>query len=219
MSRRKILVCRGTGCQAGGSAEIYGLLRDEVARLELPGVDVDYTGCHGFCEQGPIVVVEPEGIFYTGVQAEDAAEIVQSHLRDGKPVKRLFYVDPVTGEAIPRYAAVNFYRQQQRVILQRCGHINPENIDDSLEWGGFRGLKRALLEMTPQGVIQEMAAAGLRGRGGAYATPMRAIPAPSWIAPSWRPIPLPLWKALPLPAMPPAPMRALSMSAPSTPWP
>ncbi len=167
MSRRKILVCRGTGCQAGGSAEIYGLLRDEVARLELPGVDVDYTGCHGFCEQGPIVVVEPEGIFYTGVQAEDAAEIVQSHLRDGKPVKRLFYVDPVTGEAIPRYAAVNFYRQQQRVILQRCGHINPENIDDSLEWGGFRGLKRALLEMTPQGVIQEMAAAGLRGRGGA----------------------------------------------------
>ncbi len=167
MSRRKVLICRGTGCQAGGSQELYEALRAEVARLELPGVEVDYTGCHGFCEQGPIAVVEPEGIFYTGVQTEDVPEIVQSHLRSGRPVKRLFYEDPVTGQAIPRYADVNFYRQQQRVILDRCGHINPESIDDSMEWGGYRGLRRALLEMTPEEVIEEIAAAGLRGRGGA----------------------------------------------------
>src|SRR5690606_27798696 len=133
----------------------------------LSGVTVDFTGCHGFCEQGPIVIVEPEGIFYTQVQVEDAAEIVQSHLRDGKPVERLFYHDPVTGQAIPRYAAVNVYRQQQRIILHRCGHINPENIEDSIEWGGYRGLRKALLKMTPREVIDEIARAGLRGRGGA----------------------------------------------------
>ena len=167
MSRRKILICRGTGCQAGGSQEIYGLLQEEVARLALSGVTVDFTGCHGFCEQGPIVVVEPEGIFYTRVQAEDAPEIVQSHLRDGNPVERLFYIDPVTSRAIPHYAEIDFYRKQQRVILHRCGHINPEKIDDFMEWGGYRGLRKALLEMTPETVIAGIAAAGLRGRGGA----------------------------------------------------
>ncbi len=167
MSRRKILICRGTGCQAGGSQEIYGLLQKEVARLALSGVTVDFTGCHGFCEQGPIVVVEPEGIFYTRVQAEDVLEIVQSHLRDGHPVERLFYIDPVTGRAIPHYAEIDFYRKQQRVILHRCGQINPEKIDDFMEWGGYRGLRKALLEMTPETVIAGIAAAGLRGRGGA----------------------------------------------------
>lgn len=167
MTQRKILICRGTGCHAGGSEELYGLFREAVAAPALPGITVDYTGCHGFCEQGPIVVVEPEGIFYTRVQAEDVPEIVQMHLREGQPVERLFYVDPVTGRAIPHYEEINFYRQQQRVILHRCGRINPEKIDDSLEWGGYRGLRKALLEMTPKGVIEEIAAAGLRGRGGA----------------------------------------------------
>lgn len=167
MSQHKIFVCRGTGCQASGSQELYELLKGEVTRLALPGITVNFSGCHGFCEQGPIVVVEPEGIFYTQVQAEDAAEIVQSHLRDGKPVKRLFYQDPVTGQMIPRYAEINFYKQQQRIILRRCGHINPENIEDSMEWGGYQGLKRALLELTPEEVIDEVARAGLRGRGGA----------------------------------------------------
>ncbi len=167
MTQRKILICRGTGCQAGGSEELYRLLREAVAEQALSGVTVDYTGCHGFCEQGPIAVIEPEGIFYTRVQAEDVAEIVQSHLREGKPVERLFYVDPATGRSIPRYEEINFYRQQQRLILHRCGRINPEKIDDSLEWGGYRGLRKALLEMTPESVTGEVAAAGLRGRGGA----------------------------------------------------
>ncbi|NLA05985.1 MAG: NADH-quinone oxidoreductase subunit F, partial [Firmicutes bacterium] len=167
MTRRKVLICRGTGCQAGGSGELYELLRSEVKRLGLPGVAVDYTGCHGFCEQGPIVVVEPEGIFYTGVEAEDIPEIVQSHLRNGKPVERLFYRDPVTGQSIPYHEEINFYRQQQRVILQRCGQINPEKIADSMARGGYRGLKRALLELSPEEVIAEIERAGLRGRGGA----------------------------------------------------
>ncbi|NMB35586.1 MAG: NADH-quinone oxidoreductase subunit F, partial [Firmicutes bacterium] len=167
MSQHKIFVCRGTGCQASNSQGIYEQLKDEVAKLGLTEVSVDFTGCHGFCEQGPIVIIEPEGIFYTSVELEDTAEIIQSHLRDGKPVERLFYHDPVTGQAIPHYAEVNFYKQQQRVILHRCGHINPENIDDSIAWGGYEGLKKALLELTPQAVIDEVAKAGLRGRGGA----------------------------------------------------
>ncbi len=166
MSRHKVLICRGTGCQAGGSAELFRTLQAKVERQGLSGVTVDYTGCHGFCEQGPIVVVEPEGIFYTEVQVEDLPEIVHSHLRGGKPVARLFYVDPVTGRSLPRYEEINFYRQQQRVILQRCGHINPESIDDSIEWGGYDGLKEAL-KMNPAGVIATLERAGLRGRGGA----------------------------------------------------
>lgn len=167
MSQHKIFICQGTGCQASNSQEIYERLKAEVAKLELTGITVDFTGCHGFCEQGPIVIVEPEGIFYNRVEVDDAAEIVQSHLRDGKPVERLFYHDPITGQAIPHYDEVNFYRQQQRIILHRCGHINPEKIDDSITWGGYQGLKRALLELTPQEVIDEIAKAGLRGRGGA----------------------------------------------------
>ena len=167
MSGRKILICRGTGCQAGGSGELYELLRAEVERLGLTDVAVDYTGCHGFCEQGPIAVVEPEGIFYTGVQAEDVEEIVRSHLLEGKPVERLFYRDPVTGNPIPHYREIGFYEQQQRVILQRCGQINPESIADSMARGGFKGLRRALLELSPAEVIGEIERSGLRGRGGA----------------------------------------------------
>ena len=113
------------------------------------------------------MVIEPDGIFYTHVEAEDAAEIVSSHLRDGKPVERLFYRDPVTGQAIPLYSDIRFYAEQQRVILRNCGHINPEKIDDYISRGGYQGLKKALLEMTPEAVIEEVATAGLRGRGGA----------------------------------------------------
>jgi NADH-quinone oxidoreductase subunit F len=129
-------------------------------------VEVDFTGCHGFCEQGPNVVVEPEGIFYTHVQAEDAPEIITSHFRDGKPVERLFYRDPVTGKTIPQYSEIDFYRKQQRIILRNCGHINPERIEHYIAAGGYRALRKALL-MTPGQVIEEVKKSGLRGRGGA----------------------------------------------------
>ena len=166
-NHRTVFVCQGTGCLSCGSGPVYDALKSEVARLGLKDVEVDFTGCHGFCEQGPNVVIEPEGIFYTHVQAEDAPEIVSSHLRDGKPVERLFYRDPVTGEAIPRYSDMNFYKKQQRVILRNCGHINPEKIDHYIDQGGYRALRKALLEMTPEQVIDEVSRAGLRGRGGA----------------------------------------------------
>jgi len=165
-NHRTVFVCQGTGCLSGESGPVYKALRAEVAMLGLRDVEVDFTGCHGFCEQGPNVVVEPEGIFYTHVQSEDAAEIVHSHLRDGKPVERLFYRDPVTNKAIPYYSEINFYKKQQRIILRNCGRINPEKIDHYIAQGGYRALRKAFL-MTPEEVIEEIKKSGLRGRGGA----------------------------------------------------
>ena len=165
--QRTVLVCQGTGCLSSGAGAVYDALKAEIARLGLRDVEVDFTGCHGFCEQGPNVVVEPEGIFYAHVQDEDAPDLVGSHLRDGKPVERLFYHEPVTGQAVPRYTDIDFYGKQQRVILRNCGRINPEIIEHYIASGGYRALRKALLEMTPEQVIEEMKKSGLRGRGGA----------------------------------------------------
>jgi len=166
-NHRTVFVCQGTGCVSAGSDSVYEALKAEVAKQGIKDAEVDFTGCHGFCEQGPNVVIEPEGIFYTHVQAEDAPEIVSAHLRDGEPVERLFYRDPATGKAIPYYSEIKFYAKQQRVILHNCGHINPEKIEHYIAQGGYRALKKALLEMTPEQVIEEVKNSGLRGRGGA----------------------------------------------------
>jgi len=167
MSRRTVFICQGTGCLSSGSQAVYESLLSEVKRLNISDVDVDFTGCHGFCEQGPIVIVEPQGIFYTHVQAEDVPEIAEAHLKNGVMVERLFYRDPASGEAVPCYRDVNFYKKQQRIILQNCGHINPEKIEQSIDNGRYKALKKALLKMTPEQVIEELKKAGLRGRGGA----------------------------------------------------
>jgi NADH-quinone oxidoreductase subunit F len=166
-SQKTILVCHGTGCVSGKAFEIREALEKEVARLKLKDVAVDFTGCHGFCQQGPIAVVEPEGIFYTKVTVDDVPEIVQSHLRDGKPVARLFYHDPVTDEAIPYHKDITFYKQQTRLILRNCGVINPERIEDYIKTGGYESLRKVIKEMTPEQVIDEVKKSGLRGRGGA----------------------------------------------------
>jgi len=166
-NKQTILVCHGTGCVSGKAFEIREALEKEVARLKLKDVVVDFTGCHGFCQQGPIAVVEPEGIFYTKVTVDDVPEIVQSHLRDGKPVARLFYHDPVSDEAIPCYKDITFYSQQTRLILRNCGRINPERIEDYIKTGGYDSLRKVLSEMSQEQVIDEVKRSGLRGRGGA----------------------------------------------------
>jgi NADH-quinone oxidoreductase subunit F len=165
-----LLVCKGTGCIAGGSEDIYNALRQEVESAGLRNVKVDFVGCHGFCQRGPIVDIEPEGYFYTEVQVDDVSEIVRSHLVEGRPVERLFYHDLVTGEPIPFYHNVPFYEKQHRIVLRNCGHINPERIDDYLAAGGYQGIRKALLEMTPEQVIEEIRKSGIRGRGGAGAS-------------------------------------------------
>ena len=166
---KTIFVCQETPCLSMGSGVIYDMLKSEISNIGLKNVKVEISGCHGhgLCEQGPSIVIEPDGIFYIGVQKEDVAEIVTSHLRDGKPVERLLYVDPAAGQIISHYKNVNFYKKQQRIVLHNCGHINPENIEHYLNNRGYQALKKALLEMTPVQVIEEIKKSGLRGRGGA----------------------------------------------------
>ncbi len=165
--QRTVYVCQGTGCVSGKSHEITEALKKAVAEQGLQDVSIDFTGCHGFCEQGPVAIVEPEGIFYAQVGVADVPEIVESHLRDGKPVERLFYKDPVSGEAIPYHKDIKFYNMQQRIILRNCGRLNPERIEDYMATGGYESLKKCLKEMTPEQVIEEVKRSGLRGRGGA----------------------------------------------------
>jgi len=149
-NQRTLLVCHGTGCVSGKAVETREALEKKVAELGLTGVKVDFTGCHGFCQQGPIVVVEPEGIFYTHVSVDDVPEIVQTHLRDDKLVERLLYKDPVNGQLVPHYQDVKFYQKQQRIILRNCGHINPERIADYIAVGGYQSLRKALIEMSTE---------------------------------------------------------------------
>ncbi len=165
---RTVFVCQETPCLSMGSGAVYEALEAEISRQGLKNATAEISGCHGhgLCECGPSVVVEPDGVFYVHVQAEDAPEIVSSHLRDGRPVERLFYHDPVTGQSIPHYSEMNFYKKQHRVVLRDCGHINPEKIDHYIARGGYRALRKAFL-VTAEEVIEEIKKSGLRGRGGA----------------------------------------------------
>jgi len=166
--KTRILVCEGTGCVSSKSPEIRQALQKAVDEFGLADrVEVGFTGCHGFCQKGPIVVIEPEGIFYCRVSPKDAREIAESHLVAGKPVQRLFYRHPVTKEVVPYYRDIMFYKKQQRVILRNCGKINPEKISDYEAHEGYRALRKAAASMTPEGVVDEVRRAGLRGRGGA----------------------------------------------------
>ncbi len=159
-------VCLGTGCISNGALGVYEALRHGVSALGIKNVEVDFSGCHGFCQRGPVIDIEPGGIFYSEVKEEDVADIIKSHFQNGEPVERLFYRDPVTGVAIPYAKDIPFYSRQQRIILRNCGHINPERIDSYIASGGYDGLKKAL-KTTPEKIIDEIKKSGLRGRGGA----------------------------------------------------
>ncbi|HUU63659.1 MAG TPA: FAD-dependent oxidoreductase [Dehalococcoidia bacterium] len=167
VNHRTVFVWRGTGSISRGADTIYEAFKVEVERQGLTNAEVEFTGCDDFCTEAPNVLVEPDGILYTHVETEDVAEIVSSHLRDDKPVERLFYRDPVTGQAVPLYSDINFYKKQQRIILQNIVHINPEKIDHYIANGGYQALEKALVKMTPEEVIEEIKRSGLRGRGGA----------------------------------------------------
>lgn len=136
------------------------------SRLGLEGEpQVKRTDCHSFCQQGPLVALEPYGILYRKAQPDDAPEIVRSLLAQGKPVERLLYREPATGNPLPYYREIPFYQKQQRTVLRRCSKIDPENVGDYLATGGYRGLRKALLEMKPEQVIDEVKQSGLRGLG------------------------------------------------------
>jgi NADH:ubiquinone oxidoreductase subunit F (NADH-binding)/(2Fe-2S) ferredoxin/Pyruvate/2-oxoacid:ferredoxin oxidoreductase delta subunit len=165
--RRVLFVCQGTGCVSSKSPEIQAVLEKEIKESDLEDVHVKLTGCHGFCQQGPIIIVEPDGIFYGLVGLDDIPEIVESHLVNDKQVERLFYKEPATGTPIPRYDDIPFYSKQTRIVLKDCGKINSEEIDDYIEVDGYKALTKALTEMRPDDVIEEVKRSGLRGRGGA----------------------------------------------------
>jgi len=163
-----VLVCGGTGCKSSGSTEIRKQLDNELAaRGKTDTVHVVQTGCHGFCENGPLMIIYPGQIFYCRVKPDDAAEIVESHLCNGQPVERLLYHDPVDGKAAWTAADVSFYKKQKRIVLEHCGRIDPEKIEEYIAVGGYAALVKALTEMTPDEVIEEVIDSGLRGRGGA----------------------------------------------------
>lgn len=163
-----VVVCLGTACVSAGADDIKEIFEQKIAALGLKDISVKLTGCHGFCQRGPIVVIEPEGVFYGEVKPEDVTEIVESHLKNKIPVERLFYKNPDTGEPIAHYKDIAFYAKQHRlVVLRNCGKINPEKIEEYLAVGGYEGLKKVLSKMSPEEVINEISKSGLKGRGGA----------------------------------------------------
>ena len=168
MYRSHVLVCGGTGCHSNHGDEIIAKFRKEVAEQGLQNdVQVVQTGCFGLCAVGPVVIVYPEGAFYSHVKVEDVDEIVSEHLIKGRIVERLLHKDDPQKEAVRSLSETNFCKKQTRVALRNCGVINPENIDEYIAYDGYQALIKALTEMTPQQVIDEISKSGLRGRGGA----------------------------------------------------
>ena len=169
MYRSNILVCGGTGCTSSNSELIIQRLKEEIKAHGLEKeVNVIRTGCFGLCALGPIMVVYPEGAFYSMVKPDDVPEIVEEHLLKGRIVKRLLYQETVVDDnSVKSLNETTFYGKQRRIALRNCGVINPENIDEYIAVDGYQALGKVLTEMIPQQVIDVMKASGLRGRGGA----------------------------------------------------
>lgn len=168
MYRSHVLVCGGTGCTSSGSQRIIDRLEKEIAANGLSEeVGVVKTGCFGLCALGPIMIVYPEGTFYSMVQEDDIPEIVAEHLLKGRVVTRLLYDETTKADEIIPLNETNFYKKQHRVALRNCGVINPENIEEYIGTGGYEALGIVLTEKTPEDVIQILLDSGLRGRGGA----------------------------------------------------
>ena len=168
MYRSNVLVCGGTGCTSSNSLKIVDRLKEQIKENGLENeVNVITTGCFGLCALGPIMVVYPEGSFYSMVKEEDIPEIVEEHLLKGRIVTRLLYQETVENDKIKSLNKTAFYAKQKRVALRNCGVIDPEKIDDYIAQDGYAALGKVLTEMTPEQVIQTILDSGLRGRGGA----------------------------------------------------
>ncbi len=177
--KRRIIICAGTGCVAGGALEVHesfaaqlrALGLDVLTRLgETESGDIDVylskSGCQGFCQMGPLVTIEPEGILYTKVSVGDVAEIIEKTLIGGALVERLLYVDPKTGEQRAGKNEIEFYQRQSRTVLKECGLIDPEDLHEYIGRGGYHAAERAVVHMTEVEVCDEILRSGLRGRGG-----------------------------------------------------
>ncbi len=166
-AKTTILVCGGTGCQASDSQKIVENFQQQIQDKDLSAtVEASITGCFGFCEKGPIVKVFPDDVFYVQVKPEDVEEIVDAHLIGKKRVKRLLYEEPTLHKKVETQAEMSFYKKQQRIALRNCGLINPDKIEEYIANRGYQAIAKALTEMTPETVIEQVLKSGLRGRGG-----------------------------------------------------
>jgi len=166
--RMDLLLCSGTGCHASGSLEVRDALKKELARHKLENeIRIIETGCNGFCAQGPLMIVQPDDIFYQKLTVDIIPHLVEEHFLKGRPVKKLFYKEPASAETIPGMDDIPFYAKQKLIALKNRGVVDPENINEYIARDGYVALGKALLEMTPEQIIQEVKVSGLRGRGGA----------------------------------------------------
>jgi NADH:ubiquinone oxidoreductase subunit F (NADH-binding)/(2Fe-2S) ferredoxin/ferredoxin len=163
-----ITVCGGTGCHAYGCLEVAEAFKEEIRKQNLQDlVDVKTTGCHGFCERGPIVVIQPDGIFYQKIQLDNVAEVISKTIINKEIIDKLLYIDPRTKEKIVQEKEVPFYKKQKRIIFGNNGFIDPTDIKDYIALEGYKALTKVLFDMTSEDVLEEIKASGLRGRGGA----------------------------------------------------
>jgi len=166
-NRPCITLCAGTACHASGSGEVAASIEEEIKKQKLSAkVDFRKTGCHGFCERGPIVVIHPEGICYLQIKPEDVPEIISQTVKGKKVVERLLYTDPTTNKKIIHESEIPFYKNQERLVFGSNGKIDPKSIDDYLALGGYSALAKVLSQMTPEQVLEEVKKSNLRGRGG-----------------------------------------------------
>ncbi len=166
----RVLVCAGTGCVANGSLKVIEKFRELGANVstltDYDKMTVVPTGCHGFCEQGVLVIIPDKHVTYVKVHEADVEEIFESHIKNGQPVERLLYKDPKTGEAVHKNDDINFYAKQTRTALKNCGKINAESIDEAIAVRGYEALSKVIEENNPDGVVDTITKSGLRGRGG-----------------------------------------------------
>ncbi|NLL91522.1 MAG: NADH-quinone oxidoreductase subunit NuoF [Ruminococcaceae bacterium] len=168
MYRSHVMICAGTGCASSGSAKVAEAFAEAIANQGLSDeVNIVKTGCFGLCALGPIVIIHPEGTFYSMVKVDDVPEIVSEHLLKGRPVTRLLYDETVKEDEIAGLHETPFYKKQMRLALRNCGRINPELIDEYIAFDGYQALGKVLTEMTPEETVQLITDSGLRGRGGA----------------------------------------------------
>jgi len=166
--RTHLLVCAGTGCVSCGAFKIKEALEKEIQKKKLENeVLVIATGCNGFCERGPILLVQPEGIFYQQLKVEDIPRLVEEHLLKGRPVKKFMYVPPAEKTPVPKMKDIEFFKHQRLIVLRNRGRIDPEQIEEYIAFEGYEAMGKALAKMTSEEVISEISASGLRGRGGA----------------------------------------------------
>ena len=173
--KRKILVCCGTGCVAGGNLNVYHELKKRMDELGIPcevsltehhddSVGLKKSGCHGFCEMGPLVHIEPMGVMYIHVKPEDCHEILEKTVLGGEVIDRLVY--HLDGTAYPKQEDIPFYKKQHRVVLENCGTSDAEDIEEYIAKGGYSAFEKALFEMTDEQICRNILDSGLRGRGG-----------------------------------------------------